>query len=405
MKSVFAAILPLLAFASLLAPLAAGADDPGREAAFARSKALLESLKGFDETLAGVQWFGAYVNGSKNIGKIRIEVTKAPEGAGAVYALRFDGSMQLGKMSNALKFEFLLDSALSVLSQTTSEENSNLAFGKRTLTAKRTDAGWTAERVVGDKRVTYTCAYAGPEHGPEPVFLVLCRKLDLKTPGEYLLRGIRWPNGVGAGKAGDTVALGDEASPEIRLSVGAPEESEFRGKATKAVRVRVEKGPRDVFFVRLDPEGRVLSMDTDDGGVSFVSGTEEEAGKDIVTAKSQEEDAVRAAVLTFFRVKYKQAGPETLDEVMDWKAVREDEAATNPAVKDLSDADYAADVKKRILEKAQEVPAAMLEQMALGIKVAIAGDTATAEGGGRRKGEPMPLKKVEGKWRLVKLPK
>ena len=373
------------------------ADAKAREA----GKQLVAGIKDFDASLTGTYWFGI-LKGSKNIGKIKLVVAQAPAGEGTVYKTVSDLQMALGPITIKTYDEALLDACGSTISKETMEENPD---GKKSTSVKKAGDAWVGKVSKGGRSLTSKLQSAVLDHWEIPNQYFLLRKIPLDKPGTYLLKGIDWPS-PGAGGEGQPAdvdqALPVECVKDIRIVVPAASKVTHRGVEVQAYLVRVERTGKAAAVFTIDEQHRILAISPERAPFRMMAGTEAEAGADLgdISAEAAAAAGPREAVFGFLDVIGGSKDKDSLDAVIDWKAVREALAKIDKEVAATSDADFPQWLKGKIKVVTNEAGKKQIELFKELLEFKVDGDTATASVPGQDQ-IPFHLKKVDGKWKIV----
>ncbi|MHC5039381.1 MAG: hypothetical protein ACYTHM_18900 [Planctomycetota bacterium] len=264
------------------------------------------------------------------------------------------------------------------------------------------EEGWVPDRWCKEETDTVTGSYglegAAKNHWEDSSVWGLVRKVDLTKTGRCLLKGIDWPEPDEDVKKD----LDASAVKKVTLQVLPAAGIKLRGQEVQTHRVRVEKEEDDeIFIYHLDANHNILGFELEEQPILIVAGTEEEAKKDIGTPDAAPaEGTPRAAVMVFLKVLAKAEKVEALDGVMDWASIKE-EANTDPDIAAMDLESFKAETKKQFAEAPAMIPKEMLQMISGGLQEKIEGDTATVQAPGQPK--PISLKKINGKWMIVKL--
>ena len=317
----------LLALTLCLLPAAAHADEA--EAERARGRALVAGLSGVDPALLGTYHF-AYDQQGKNVGFKEVTVERAPEGSGAAYkvTIRVEGGLE-GVGSEKVDEEALLDERLALVSYGQRLEREFAMMGetvsiRRELRVQRRSGEWVAEQVEkGKQKQTARLKTEAPEYGYEASWLLLARKLDLVAGGKLRLPTIYF-----------AFDEDEESSVEdVTIGVGPARPFMLGGREVTAHLIEVEADLRNKVLVT--PEHALVAHwvgpeRTQDRYVAVASA--EEARKDLEAEDtSPEAQEARRVALAWFEVMAGERPVEALDDVVDWTALRDQEAERRPA--------------------------------------------------------------------------
>lgn len=396
----------ILAAVAAALPLGAVAQEPDREEGVKKAAEFLAGLEGTDDALLGTYWYGVYMKMAKNVGKGKIVVERAPEGTGiykAVADMTFVGTR--------IKAEEICDGKLGLVSSTSSETDD----GNEKKEVQRLEAGaWTCTKTETDASGTYKAEPSAPHHGEMFSTWALARKLPL-TPARYVFQAISWPDptpafeedGFGEDEGGEDEGEEEEEKGsymDLIVTVGEAAELDIRGKKIQAHPIRFKKDEEggDTWVFHVTAEHTVVAFAPDETPMLFVLGTEEEAAQDLgpLPAETDDQKAVKAAVMVFFKVMAKEADVDALDDVVDWSSVRKALAEKQPMFEQMSDEDAAAMLKGFLQAGESPISKDKLTFVELALEATVDGDTAkvTVPGTGDK---PMVLKKVDGKWKMV----
>ena len=327
--------------AALAAPALAQGDDE-RAAALARGKAVLEKLKAADPALFGTQWFGIYLNGTTNIGKMKLTTAAAPEGSGAAYLVAMEMSLTFGPQKHSGTFEALFDAGFALVSRS-SVEVTEVPEGRieKKETFRQVDGEWVFEADIDGHKTTVKLATGEPNHWEMSSLMPLVGKLDASKPQTLIFRGIHWPKPEES----------DDPPPAVKdivVTVLEPAKISYRGPEVEARMVRVEKTDDDTTDFALDATGRVLAAKPLGPPIVIVAGTEEECGKDLPAAGAA---TPKEAVIVYMRVLAKDLPVSALDGVMDFAALLAGMGAENEAIAKQDIATFAANLKSSFAEQ------------------------------------------------------
>jgi hypothetical protein len=394
---------PLPAATAIVVLLAACADageSPTDKAARERAKAVLSRCKACDESLLGTTWMGIYVRGWRNVGTIRMDVRKGAEGAAYEVAVTTRHTIR-GQTGTRIE-EMKLDPTFALLSRTQSEEQGGRKSSMTLLLQKDTwECTWTFLNKEGKEEppIRFEQKTADKDHGWDPALFLLCRKLDLKKPNDYLLRGTTWP--IPAEKAGEE-PKGSAGVRNVRLTVPARATYTHRGKVVPGFEIRLEKEGDRAAKILVDESGRLLRTGDFAGEVSCIVGTEQEASSNLPAGNEKEGAAgAKAALRLYFRVLAKSEDVDALDEVVDWAAYREEVAKEDAEMAGLDAKAYAEREKSVLLSREAVFTVEEAEEIAQFFKADIQGDTAAMSAEGLQ-WKPVLLKRIDGKWKIVK---
>ncbi|GEM_PF-2826800 len=379
----------------------ARAEEEDEAAARERGKALLASLKTFDESLTGTTFYGIYA-GTKNIGTIKTVVEKAPEDTAGVYQAVFEMKMKIGSNEFSSNSRDMLDGSFAVLSHASLEEDPN---GPATEKRSLKDGRWTLETSKGEESAVFGLAAPGPDHGEKSSHWLLARRIRTDEKRLYLLKGIAWPKATDADpEASGETELDASVYKDIRIAAAPPAPFEHRGASVTARVVTVTDTKGETTSYAVGPGDKVLAFWPGDAPIKIIAGTEEEAGADLAEeAISDEARAVKDAVLVYFRVAAKAVDVDEIDKVIDWASVGKQLAELNPMFKDMDAEQVAGIVKMQLANSPASVPKDQLDILEAMLKVSVDGDKASV----KIKGEgdkPFRLEKRDGKWIIVQLP-
>ncbi|MCU0722078.1 MAG: hypothetical protein MUC63_00410 [Planctomycetes bacterium] len=390
------AMLGLLLFPP--AALAQGGDDGEAKE---MGKQLVAGLKDFDAALAGTSWYGIHMAASpKNMGTAKMTVEKSAE-AGSVYKVTSEISMRMGPMTFKVLDVSFLDASGSLVRQDTTEDQGE---EKKVTTVKREGNKWTAKVVKGGATLTTRHEAAMTSHWELPSQFVLLRKLPLDKPCTYVLPGIDWPEADGEGEA--EKALPAENVKELKITVpAAASKFQHRGTEVEAYEIKIERTGKgaDVFVV--DAKHTLLAILPSDAPIRMYFGTETQAAGDLPVSEADRarEGGVREAVGVYLDVIAGVKEPSALDAVMDWKALRESMGKDSPEMGALNDEAFANLMKEQFKSNANPELKEQIGLLKDMLTVKVDGDSATVLMPGQDE-NPFHLKKVDGKWKIVRFP-
>jgi len=397
----------LFSLAALLVAAPASAQDPGTGDPRERGKALVAGLER-DPTLLGAQHFGIVLGERKSIGTGTFVVEEAPEGSGAAYRVTSTLKMAVGPASFLLNAESLLDAQLALISSTSREEDTEGDAVEKTVKAmRRTPQGWVLERTVNDGETERReLPAAEPNHGDLPSMLLLSRVLDTSAEREYVLRGIHWDDGE------EPVDGGPAQAPEpswqdvvIRSTPPAP--LSYRGAERQAARVVIEREGEEPTTFAVTPERELLAWWTGDRPIRLIKAASAEEAKQDLPGPAGGEDAAAAgpkqAVVRYFEVAAKVRPVDALDEVMDWKAVKEDLAKEDPSLNDVTPDLFGQLMKQQLSGSDAQITQEQVEMVAAMLQVKVDGERATVAVPGQDE-DPFRLERRDGRWRILHFP-
>lgn len=393
-----ASLLIAAAIALVHGPVRADDAEAERE----RGRALVTGLRSVDPTLLGTYHF-AYDQRGRNIGHQELVVERAPEGSEAVYRVRLRGECALeGLGGEKVDEETLLDERLALVSHTATLERDLSAMGRdmsirRTLRNTRRDGEWIGEQVEGKTKQVVRLRTDEPDYGRAASQLLLVRKLDLTTAGTLRLPMIY--------AAFDDE--GCEASVEdvtVKVHPAAP--FQHRGQERDAHQVEVVGELRCMAVVT--PERALLAhwvgpATTADRLVAVDSA--EDARKDLEAPDmSPDALAARAVALRWFEVLAGERPFESLHDVVDWAALRDQEAERRAEVQKLSPEAYATRARERheqMRKMVGDLAKDMLNMARGSGRVRVSGEEAIFTSIGDA---TLVLRRSDGGWRIVRAP-
>lgn len=354
----------------------ARADGPPAttEADRARGRQLVDGLAGRTERLRGETRLGFHAPERGRIGQVTISVGPAPAGVTAAHKVQVDAAIGQRTMRQSL----LLDGRLGV-----TWLESTIGGRPTVRRAQRADGSWTWE--AGDGAARRQLESRPATHYAEDWAVALVARAVPPVAATYELPG---------------VAFGDDAarpSPVV-LVVAAPAPVALHdGREVQALVVRAWTDGRG-------PVDHVVGLD---GALLEVRSAGLVAAREPAKAPTAEEDlaAVRAAARVFMKVKVKALDADSLDEVVDWAALKASAQKANPALVELAVPDYAKLAKEAMRgepappDHDPEKAFAALDGL---IKLTIQGDAASAAVDGGR--VLFRLRRVDGRWRITELP-
>ncbi|MCU0722077.1 MAG: hypothetical protein MUC63_00405 [Planctomycetes bacterium] len=393
-------LLPAAAFLALCASRLDAGDAPAPDDPKARGQAFAAGLKAFDPALAGASWYGIHMAASpKNMGTAKAVVEKSTE-AGTAYRVVTEIRMAVGPTTYKFRDESYVDASGSIVRQETTEE---LGEEKKVTSVKREGDKWTGKVVKGDAARISRHEAAVTSHWDMASQFVLLRQLPLDKPCTYVVQGIDWPEPEGEGEADQP--LPPECLKDVKITVPAASKVTHRGAEIQAYQVKVERSGKDVLTFVIDEKHAILEILPSDAPVRMIGGTEKEAAGDLPVSEAERarEGGIREAVGVYLDVIAGVKEPSALDAVMDWKAVQETLGGSNPVLAVISVEDFASFMKEQFQSN---VDPGLKEQIGLlkdliGVKVD--GDSAAATLPGKDE-TPFQLSKVDGKWKIVRLP-
>jgi hypothetical protein len=358
----------------------------------ARGKALRESLAARDAALEGKLHLGVYINSTKNIGAVAIEI--GPGADGGAYTVRTRVRLKFGPNSFEESEEVSLGTDLGALALRR-EKNEQEGEGRQSekLDARLADGKWSATRSL-DGGAEQTGSVEGePSYWGMASAVLLMRKLDLSQPGEYELQGVEWERGA-------------EAPTARRVAVSVPAERkkvQHRGSEVEATAVRLVREGEDDMVLLVGEGGKVLRIEHGETPLALIAGSEEESTRDIAAVGPPVDEAAMACVITYLKVMAKSEPPEALDGVVDWKAVWEDLSNESPEIKALTPEAFGQLMKGQLAGAAQvtqEQIDALITMLAP--EPSAAGDEVTVRLPGDARS--FVIKKQEAGWRIVRFP-
>lgn len=367
----------------------------------ARGRELVAGLRGVDERLLGTQHF-AHDHDGKTIGQETVTVERAPADSGAVYRVTIVGENAVeGIGGDKSRSETLLDERLALVSLTSELERDVSMMGKdmstRMSTRLRRDGkAWVQETVVKGERTVTRFETESPDYSQEASMLLLCRKLDRARAATVRLPWVYFGTGE------------DDPScvEDITFVVPAAATYSHRGADVQAHLVKVEAVLKQTLVVAADGAllGHWVGFDRPLAGRLVAAASAEEAAQDL-EAEDTSDDAAAAkqAAITWFEVTAGEKPFEALDEVVDWTALRDQEAERRREVAELTIDAYKARTREKTT-KMRELMGSLLKdmlKMARGGRARIDGDTATVTVMGD---DAFTLRKADGRWRIVRLP-
>lgn len=394
------ALIPTLLLALAL-PAAADEKAAERE----RGKALVASFTGVDEALLGTFHF-AHIDEGRNVGSQVIKVERAPAKSGAVYRVEIKGKSEIEEMGGEETTEVtLLDAKLALVSHSGSSVGT-LSFGgekqTRRLSVKVTREGkaWKQVTVQDGKERVVRFETDSPDYGQPASRLLLCRKLKLGEAHRLRLPMLFF----------DLLPDDDEGSSIEDVQVVVPAAAPFahRGQEVQAHQVTVEGLLKHTVVV--DPRGALLAtwlgVGPRFGNDRYVAAADaDEAAKDTEARdESPEAAAALAAVVTWHEVLAGEKPVEALDGVSDWTALRDQAAERDPKLGELTPEAFAARSREKSAEMRKMLGKLAKDMLGMARKgrARVDGDEATVSLMG---GEEFRLRRADGAWRLVRLPR
>lgn len=374
-----------------------------------RTAALLQTLA-FDKSLLGTIRMGLYLN-AKNLGTMLIVVEAAPKGSGAVYKVSSKADVTFGASRNSVTEIVLLDAAFALVKLEGKQEEMapNAAGGVSTRTKLLVQKGgkWvytaTHDEGQGAQTLTLTTPVQGPNHWEIGSLILLSRRVDLKTPGRYALKGIKWPELTTHGWAGP--GGGKPAFNPVTIEVPKATKRKIRGVERDLVRVKSTRVGEagGAQFLLLDPAGAFYGVEADQMPIKMLVGTEKEVTADL--KQDPELVKVKAVITHWFEVVLKKKKSETLATIVDWEAYAATHKAADPSLKDKTTMDLVVQTKAAL--EGLQVPGGeeILSMLDMALKTTVKTDTATVSVQGPGKSPTWKLKKgKDGAWKLIDFP-
>lgn len=395
--------LAVMLLAVVLAPGLLAQEGDAAKAAEA-GKQLLAGVKEIDTSFLATTWYGIHMSGAKNVGKAKMVAEKAPDGSGAVYKVVTEIQMSIGPMTFKVNDVSLLDMAGSALSIETVEERSG---GRETTSVKRTGDNWTGKVTVDGKSLTSNHSGAVTNHWDVPNHCFVVRKLPLDKPGVYILKGIDWPKPVESEESAATDAtqtLPADCIKDVTFTVGTPVQIKHRGADIQVWEVKVDRPGEESSVYTVDAKHQILVI-APAGPIKMILGTEAEAGADLAVSEEDraKEAGIREAIGVFWDVMATVKPVDALDTIMDWQSIQDAMAAGAPDVGALKLEAFVKMMKEQYGATANESMKESLEFLKNAITVKFEGETAVVAmlGGDEN---PFHLKKVDGKWKITRVP-
>ena len=361
----------------------------------------LRQLTGFDEKRVKTTHMGFYM-GTQLIGGLVTSTAKSDR-EDAVYLEHTVITFQFGPQRNKEEISVYLAADLSLVSETKvktdyvtdepEEEGDEPPVREvlTTTTISREGEEWVRKTESPDGELIQRAPAKGPNYNSSltPVLTVFAG-----TPGTYTLPGVMWQND-------------EPKEAELKLTISEASEYEHRGQKISAAKA-VATGKGEAITLMISPKGDLLLLAPEGAPVRFVGGTKEECAKDLPGGKELSEAEGTAtpmeAVTVYFHVLAGALPIESLDKVLDYKAVQAFMAEGDPNVAAMTPA-MIADLLRTQFKKV--IPALPKDQadLVLGMMSAtIEGDTATAAIPGKED-SPFKLRKnAAGKWVITVFP-
>jgi hypothetical protein len=391
----FRLLVALCATVLLAASETGAGESPQDKAAAGRTKGLLAKCKAFDPSLVGTTWVGIYLRGWRCAGTLRLEVRKGAENAAYEVVVEKRVKGQVVELE-----ELKLDAAFGLLSrQRTEEKDGKKSTVTQQLQADKWECTIDPDGEGGQEPLRSEQKAAGPDHGWDPILYLLCRKIDLKKPGDYLLRGTTWPVPGAAGEE----PKGSAGTRAIRITVPPRATWTHRGKTVPGFEIRLEKEGDAAVRLIVDEAGRLLRIGDFAGEKNWMAGTEQEATSNLPAGNEKEGEAgAKAALRLYFLVVAKVEDPDVLDEIVDWPSALE-ASKENPLVAGMDAKTFAEFTKKFYATARAAFSPREAESIAKMFTAQVQGETATLTAEGLQ-WDPVTLKRIDGKWKLAKFP-
>jgi hypothetical protein len=396
------ALLPAMLGFLLCPPVLLAQEGDADAKALEAGRQLVAGLKDYDASLAGTYWLGIHLKGAKNIGKTKMVIEQAPAGSGAVYRVVTDLQVSMGPMNMKTYDDVLLDACCSTINREVVEEDQN---GKKLTSVKKTGDTQVGKISKDGKSLTSKLQPAVLDYWEIPSQCLLLRKIPLDKPATYLLKGVDWPAPAEGAETADVEQdLPADCVKNVRIIVPAASKVMHRGAEVQAYLVRIERDGQDPDVFALDAQHRLLSVTPVKSPIVMVAGTEEEAGANLGPAAPEAPGTAEAkeAMGVFLDVIAGVKEVDQLDTVMDWKAIREAMAEENEALAAFNDEGFAKLMKDQFKAPKNEAAKAQIAALKEMLEFKMDGDNATVTLPGQEK--PYVLKKVDGKWKIVRIP-
>ncbi|MBL4849475.1 MAG: hypothetical protein JKY65_28430 [Planctomycetes bacterium] len=356
----------------------------------------LAALKEFDPALARTTTLGIYLR-RQRVGLLTSVVSRAPEESGAVYLEETTVSLELlGRASYHQQVKVFMAADLSLIRKETVERG-KLEAGpqvRRTILEQK-ESAWVRTNLQGEGEATRS-AQRTPVKGPNygPCLRAVAAKLAA-TPGAYALPAILW--------AGRQRKVTGPAT--LTLTVSPAAEISHRGAKVKAVKVRLT-GKGDPLDLWLTPGGQLLVMSGKGIPYRFVAGTKDQVSRDLpepaappALGTKTPKEAIEVFLLALARVK----PTDSLDGVVDFKAVLADVIKADPKAPKITAKELATLFKTRIERGGGPMTKALAKKQLAKLRVKIKGLSATARIPQHK--EPFRLRKTTaGRWLIVAWP-
>lgn len=375
------------------------------------TQALLDGLEGCDESLLGSYHYALVFQGAKNMGHMSYTVTRAEDARGGVYSMAGTTGMTIGGRSREGTTSTLLDARFALvedLDEAVETQGGQSTRQRTQLTRAGDTLSFERQRVKLDengepsedaKTITCSLEHPGPYHTEMASALLLVRVLDRSRPATYSLATVEWPKGSSDAPQG---------KPEpLTIEVGVPGEVDVRGETITATPITVSRpSDRHPVIYYVDAQGGLPAFGPKDTPILFVAVADADASRqnqgetEIPLGKGTQ--TPKEATLQFMAVLSRQDPWETLDDVIDWRAVLAQLNRKRPNTQGLSPKGMAelfrAEMEKRPAPMTPEQLAVFAERMV----VEVDGDAATVVMPGR--GKRLELTRKDGVWYITALP-
>ncbi|RMG06390.1 MAG: hypothetical protein D6731_25895 [Planctomycetota bacterium] len=381
---------------------------PSEEEGLRRGDALLAGWTDLDPALLGTTWLGLYLPGGESVGRVRIDVERAPADSGAAYAARYELRMTFAGSTLTRSGSSLHDTDLGVL------ESSERALARKgdeeerqEYSLRREGDRWVYTARKGERELhsTLPCSAVGGRrslHQGLVCTLLLGRKLARGRGESFALRTVDWPELTEAGPE----ASGEARPSKVAVMVLPPTKVEHRGRSLEGVRVHFASVRKGIQEVVADAEGRLLSFRSRTQPIRMVAASSEkeclaDLGKRPAIEPGPQSPLGACALYLLVLAHARPVGD--LDQVMDWEAILRRFRAREP--RRWADHD-AARLRKELLRDFQRAETGLrkehVDRFLPLLEAEVRDRKATVRGPGLA---PFELVQQEdGTWRIVRFP-
>ena len=392
---------PVVAVAFALAlTSASSAQEANPEASRLRAKAVTDSLKAYDASLAGTIHFGIYLHGQRVLGQGTITVASAGGDAlHAVYKATLGFDITFGESRSGQRESLLLGAHLGALSL--SQTNTLTAGSSVEQHSTRVELGeeqWICNKTDNGIKLTTVFPVGGLNHQGLASRLLLTRKLDLKTPGTYRFSEIDWPPVPGDGEE-----PGAASTQDVVYTIPPATEYSHRGKTLRAHLLTIKRESLPTATVAVDLKGKLLAFWAEGTPLRMIVGTKTEASANISEAKAivPGTKTPLAVCALYVHVAAHLKDVDALDPVVDWKSAHKAMATRNRMWRQFGVEAFQSRIKMS-LKEAAGLTKSEVEQFLMILEEKIEGDEATVSAATLAR--PFKLKKFGADWKMIQLP-